>query len=61
MVTVYLAHYVAPFKVKEADDFYFREGILHVTKGKGNTCERVAAYPQAGVMGVERTDCCCQS
>ena len=44
------------YEHKEADDYYFQDGLLQVMKGK----EIIASYPQAGVMRVLK-DCCCQS
>ena len=40
------------YEHREADGFYFREGLLQVTKGG----EIIASYPQAGVVRAEKTD-----
>ena len=54
-VTVNLGECGSRFLHKEADGYYSQDGILHVTKDK----EIIASYPQAGVMGVEKAECCC--
>lgn len=53
MVTVLLQD-GPPREHKEADAFYFQEGILHVRKDG----ETVASYPQVFVVGVEAPEDC---
>ena len=55
MITVYIVGEGCSRPHKEADGFYFQDGLLHILKGK----EIVASYPQVNVLGVEKK-CCCQ-
>ena len=43
------------YEHKEADGYFFTDGLLQVLRGK----EVFASYPQAGVVCVEK-DCCFQ-